>query len=69
MGKSVSDDVFQKFLYSIPMAPASGEASVLIRSKSQEPEAALYLANPPASVENEGSSILFQEVWMYASSS
>ena len=50
------------------MAPTSGGPGVFIRSKRrqlQELEGAQYLA-PPASTENEGSSKLFQEVWIYA---
>ena len=36
-----------------------------MRRKRQEPEGAPYLALP-ASAEDEGSSTLFQEVWIYA---
>ena len=59
----VSNDVLQYSPYFTPVA--SGRTSVLARSErrqQQEPEGASYLANPPASMEDEGSSTLFQEV-------
>ena len=64
-GEECIDDVLQHTPYPTAMAPESVGTSVLVRSKRrqpQEPEGAPYLANPPASAENEGSSPLFQEV-------
>ena len=72
MARRVFDDVLQHTPYPTPITPESGGASVLIRSKRRQPKepgGAPYLANPPASADNEGSSTSFQEVWMYASSS
>ena len=70
LARNVSDDVLQYSPYPTPVAPASVEPSVLDRSERrqwQEPEGVPYLVNPPVSVENEGSSTLFQEVWIHAS--
>ena len=72
LARSVSDGTLQDPPHPTPVTPVSRVPSVFAQFKGrqrQEPNGAPCLANHPASVENEGLSTSFQEVWIYISAS